>query len=94
MGIRTELRIDGDECKSCSSLLYKSGQEVSRRQSIDAGMELTVVKLLCLQCGTATEIAYWAELMPTERMRQMMRSHRELRSNTARFPRAQPFHVR
>lgn len=50
-------------------------------------MIITVIQMQCGLCGAISGIRYWAELMSTEGMRQMMRAHHELRSNTARFPR-------
>lgn len=86
MGIRTELRIDGDECTSCHLLLAEHGKIISTERRIQDDMKITVVNVLCLKCFTVTDIAYWAELLPSERMKSMLRSCAPPQSNTARVP--------
>jgi len=41
MGIRTELRIDGDECRRCSSSLYEHGKKISTELRIEDDMKIT-----------------------------------------------------
>lgn len=94
MGLRIELRLDGDKCKACRAPLWKSGQEVSRRQRIDDEMKITVIRLQCRLCGEVSDILFWAELLPTERMREMIRSHQFPQSNTAAIPQVKPFNAR
>ncbi len=73
MGLRTELGIDGDKCKSCGSLLATEGITLDRHIVIRDGMAITMVAMMCCRCFAVTEIPYWGELLPTERTKEFSR---------------------
>ena len=52
MSIKTELRIDGDECTSCNLLLAEHGKFISTSMRIEDDMKITkrVLASLALAC--------------------------------------------
>jgi len=67
MGLRTEIQIDGDKCKSCGSLLASEGIVLDRYRVVEDGMITTMVGMLCRHCFGITEIPYWGELLSSAR---------------------------
>ena len=72
MGLRTELYIDGDRCRDCGSLLAERGSVLDRQLVIRNGMIIEVYDMLCLRCATITEVEYRGELLPSERMQELL----------------------
>ncbi len=70
MGLRTELAIDRDRCRSCGSLLAIEGIALDRYEVIQDGIAITMVGVLCSHCFAITEIPYWGELLPSEPMKE------------------------
>lgn len=66
MGLRTELAIDGDKCRSCGSLLAIEGKEIERHNIVDDGMAIVMVAMLCRNCFAVADISYWGEILPPE----------------------------
>lgn len=66
MGLRTELAIDGDRCRSCGRLLAQHGIALSRHLVLEDDMIITMAPMLCRRCYAVTDISYWGELLPPE----------------------------
>lgn len=72
MGLRTELQVDGDKCRSCGSLLAIEGIALDRHNVIENDMAITMVEMLCCRCFAVTEIPYFGELLPSELMQEFL----------------------
>lgn len=71
MGLRTELAIDGDRCRSCGSWLATEGITLDRYEVIQDGMIITMVAMLCCHCFAVTFLPYFGELLPSEPMQDI-----------------------
>lgn len=72
MGLRTELAVDDDRCKECGTELAIEGIALDRYDEIRDGVIETIIGVLCRRCFYITEISYYGELLPSERMKRQL----------------------